>query len=82
MTQRNEPSVAASYANFVVVGHNAFEVVLEFGQVYEGNDEPHMHTRLVTTPAYAKAMLETLRTSLARFEAAHGPIPDTMEQEL
>src|SRR5688572_2608504 len=81
MTQRSDPSVIASYANFLVVGHNAFEVILEFGQVYEGNDEPHMHTRIVTTPAYAKAMLQTLRTSIERFEATHGPIPDAMEQE-
>ena len=48
------------YTNYFTVGHNAFEVVLVFGQFYEGNREPQLHTRIVTGPAYAKKLLEVL----------------------
>lgn len=51
------------YANYFNVGYSAFEVILEFGQFYEGSPRPHMHTRIVTGPAYAKALLEVLRVT-------------------
>jgi hypothetical protein len=38
-----------------------------------------MHTRIVTTPVHAKAMLETLRIAIEGFEAAHGGIPEVQE---
>ncbi len=63
------------YANYFNVGHNAFEVVLDFGQFYEGNTQPQMHTRIVTSPAYAKTFLALLRSSIARYEETFGPIP-------
>jgi hypothetical protein len=34
-----------------------------------------MHTRIVTSPAYAKMMGETLSSSVESFEREHGPIP-------
>lgn len=80
MTQKAETVLAASYANFLVVGHNAFEFILDFGQGYLGGD-PRIHTRVVTAPVYAKAMLETLRASIGRFEVEHGAIPDLRETE-
>jgi hypothetical protein len=56
------------YVNYFKVGHNAFEFVLDFGQSYLENEAPQIHTRIVTSPAYAKALLETLRESLAQYE--------------
>ena len=74
MTQKSESGAAATYANFLSVGHNAFEIVLEFGQAYEGSDRPGMQTRIVTTPAYAKAMLEAFRASIDQYEHLYGTI--------
>ena len=62
------------YANYFKAGHNAFEVVLEFAQFYEGDVKARVHTRIVTSPAYAKTFLEVLRDSLERYENAYGPI--------
>jgi hypothetical protein len=56
------------YVNYFKVGHNAFEFVLDFGQSYLENEDPQIHTRIVTSPAYAKALLDTLRESLAQYE--------------
>ncbi|MGH7960198.1 MAG: DUF3467 domain-containing protein [Candidatus Binatia bacterium] len=63
------------YANTFQVGYNAFEFVLDFGQVSPGNEEARFYTRIITSPAYAKALLETLRESIARYEQAFGDIP-------
>jgi len=62
-----------AYANHFRVGYNAFEFVLDFGQLYP--DRPvRFHTRIVTTPAHAKAFYVTLSESIQRFEQDHGPI--------
>jgi hypothetical protein len=62
------------YANYFKAGHNAFEVILEFAQFYEGDAQPIVHTRIVTSPAYAKTFLEVLRDSLEKYENVYGPI--------
>jgi hypothetical protein len=60
------------YANYFEVGHTAFEIVLDFGQRYGGAKTP-CHTRIVTSPIYAQAMLETLRHALEQYTIAFGP---------
>jgi len=60
------------YSNYFKVGHNAFEFVLDFGQFYPENGDPRLHTRIITSPIYARALLETLQESIARYEQAFG----------
>ncbi|MDL1982679.1 MAG: DUF3467 domain-containing protein [Deltaproteobacteria bacterium] len=62
------------YANYFKVGHNAFEFVLDFGQFYQGSEKAELCTRIVTSPVYANAFLETLRESIDRYERAFGVI--------
>ena len=70
------------YANYFEVGHTAFEVVIDFGQRY-GTAPAHCHTRVVTSPTYAAALLETLRESLEQYTATFGPPrePDDVNDE-
>jgi Protein of unknown function (DUF3467) len=62
------------YVNYFNVGYNAFEVVVEFGQSYEGHVTPLWLTRMVTTPAYAKRLLLLLDDSLHGYEQRFGTI--------
>ncbi len=62
------------YANYFEVGHNAFEFLLDFGQCYPDHQHVRLHTRIVTSPIYAKVLLETLRESLDRYEQTFGTI--------
>jgi hypothetical protein len=71
-TGADEPE--ARYANYFHVGHNAFEVMLEFGQHYEGVSQPRMHTRIIAAPVYAKALLGLLETAISQYEKSFGPI--------
>lgn len=58
------------FANFFRVGRNDYEIVIEFGQLYQGEDTPRMHSRIVTSPAYARALFETLRKALLENDQA------------
>lgn len=79
MTDESDESRSANppdarYANYFEVGHNAFEFLLDFGQFYPGSEKPHLHTRIVTYPAYAKALLAVLRESVEQYERSFGEI--------
>jgi len=66
----------ARYANYFLVGHNAFEFLLDFGQCAGGSEEPQINVRIVTYPVYVKFLLSTLMEAVAAYEQAYGPIPD------
>jgi hypothetical protein len=61
------------YANFFKIGHNAFELIIDCGQYYGDDQEPQLHTRIITSPAYAKALCKTLQNSLEAYERTYGP---------
>ncbi|MDH3444319.1 MAG: DUF3467 domain-containing protein [Deltaproteobacteria bacterium] len=62
------------YANDFTVGHNAFEFLFDFHQTFE--DRPAMlHTRIITTPVYAKSLLALLQKSVDQYEQLFGAIP-------
>ena len=63
------------YANSFQVGYNAFEFVLDFGQVFPGDDEGRFHSRIITAPAYAKRLLQVLQESIEQYERTFGIIP-------
>ncbi len=81
MSDGDESRGIGIYANYLVVGHNAFEFVLDLGQLYQGGGDPQIHTRIVTAPVYAKAMLATLNSSVAQFESQYGPIQDSKDPQ-
>jgi hypothetical protein len=64
----------ARYANYFKVGYNAFEFVLDFGQYYAGDEGTQLHTRIVTGPSYAKALLEFLQDCIDKYELDFGVI--------
>ncbi len=68
------------YANYFKVGHNAFEFLLDFGQYYQGADRGHLHTRIITNPSYAKALLETLHEAISQYETTFGQIRKEMDE--
>lgn len=64
------------YANYFKIGYNAVEFLLDFGQLYPEGKEAGLHTRIITSPIYAKALLELLRESINRHEQTFGVIPN------
>ena len=64
------------YANYLQVGHNAFEVVFDFGQRYADAHGPALHTRIVIHPAYLKSFLAVLADALDAYQRTFGELPD------
>lgn len=62
------------YTNYFEVGYNSAEVIVDCGCFYAGEGGPTIHTRIATTPTYAKALLETLLDALNAYERAFGVI--------
>jgi hypothetical protein len=62
------------YANTFKVGHNAFEFLLDFGQFFPESQQEWFYVRIITSPTYAKALLEILQQSVTEYEATYGPI--------
>ena len=62
------------YANYFKIGHNAYEFVMDFGQLYKENGGEKFHTRIITSPVYAQALLNSLLESIYNYEHDFGPI--------
>jgi hypothetical protein len=73
---RRIKNLEGKYANYFKVGHNAVEFVLDFGQYYHGTEEAELYTRVITSPCYAKFLLETLRKSIEQYEMVFGVIKE------
>ena len=69
-----ESAVDVRYANHFQIGHNDFEFVLDFGQLFSDGRAERLHTRIVTTPRQAREFLTLLNRSVAQYEESFGPI--------
>ena len=76
----NDGKRVGRYANYFEIGHNAFEFVIDFGQLYIGETEARIHTRIVTSPVYAKKLAEILHDAISQYEQDHGRISDEVEE--
>ena len=61
------------YSNKVIVAHSAEEFIFDF--VADFPPAAQIVSRVITSPAHAKALLATLQDNVARYEQNYGPIP-------
>ena len=62
------------YANYFKVGHNAFEFILDFGQLFAETSQEKLHTRIITGPVYARELLNVLKDAVEKYEDTFGEI--------
>lgn len=55
-------------------GWGAVFLPQDFGQFYAEAKHAKLHTRIITSPVYAKALVETLREAVVRYEQTFGAI--------
>jgi Protein of unknown function (DUF3467) len=62
--------MSGKYANYFEVGYNAFEFLMDFGQIYPEPDTEKVkfHTRIIINPTFAKNLLEVLQKSIEQYE--------------
>jgi hypothetical protein len=73
---QNPESIEGRYANYFQIGQNAIEFVVEFGQLYSDQTLPLLHTRIITSPSYARALSKLLDQALAEHEEQYGSDPE------
>ena len=66
----------ACYANYFEVGHNAFEFLLDAGQVTPESGEIRLMSRIAVSPVHAKLLANLLARSVDQFESEFQAIPD------
>ena len=76
---RNDTKLEGRHPNYFKVGHNNFEFVLDFSQLYPESEEAELYTRVITNPKYAKPLLETLKESIEQYEQEFGAIKRAKE---
>lgn len=71
-----DPATAkGTFANAAVITHTDDVFFLDFALAYP--QQPiRVHTRVLTSPQHAKALLRTLAENVARFEKRFGTIPE------
>jgi hypothetical protein len=84
-TQQHDTPPDAKYTNYMAVGFNAYEFILEFGHVID--DEPvRVHTRLIMTPAIVnllcRSLCESVRQYGESFGLVDGPSQETAGEPL
>jgi hypothetical protein len=57
----------ARYANYFEVGSNQEEIVIDLGQAYGAGAPVSIHTRIVTSPVYARELVRLLRQATGDF---------------
>lgn len=60
--------VEGKYANYIEVGYNAYEFVIDFGQLYSETEAAELSTRIITSPVYAKLFQKILADSIEQYE--------------
>ena len=50
------------------------EFVLDFGQFFQEGAPPSCHTRIITSPSYARRLSLMIQESLAQYEQEYGRI--------
>ena len=67
-------TIQGRYANYFRVGHNAFEFIADFGQSFSEDMPEQVHTRIITSPVYAKELLRVLQDAVEKYERTFGEI--------
>ena len=79
---RETTASVGHYANFFKVGYTSCEFLLEFGQLFPevGSTAPVLHTRIISSPPYVKALIDTLDRTIKQFESEYGSIRDLADE--
>jgi hypothetical protein len=73
--------LVAGYANYFEVGHNAYEFLIDFGQIDPRSGEVNTNSRLALGPTHAKLFTRLLNGAIAKFEEEYGEIEQVRDED-
>lgn len=69
-----EKEAEGIYANMVMIGHSATEIIFDFIRFMPGSPKARVQSRIIMTPMHAKILHKTLTDNLKKFEDQFGEI--------
>lgn len=70
-----EPGIfQGKYSNATVLRHTKDEFIVDF--VFNFDDQAHLVSRILMSPAHAKAVSKTLELNVKAYEETYGPISE------
>ena len=75
-------TVMAGYANYFEVGHNAFEFLIDFGQIDPYSGKFNIASRTAISPTHAKLLSGLLSSAVRQYEEQYEPIPEIRNDDL
>lgn len=75
----NPGNLEGHYANCFKIGHNAFEFLIDFGQVVEESARAKLTSRIVIHPHAAKELFRILQEAIGEYERTFGVIREERE---
>jgi hypothetical protein len=77
----DRPHIIAGYANYFEVGHNAFEFLIDFGQIDPQSGAIRINSRLAVGPTHAKLFARLIGGAVTQYETQYGVIADVREDD-
>lgn len=65
------------YSNLAIITHSNAEFVIDFIRVMPGVPKAKVKSRVLLTPQHSKRLMKALADNISKYEAQHGPIPET-----
>jgi hypothetical protein len=81
-TPPDKNKIKEKYANYFKVGYNAYEFIIDFCRYYPENDcyseneKAKLCERIITSPVYAKVLMNILMKSIKEYEDTLGLIEE------
>ena len=68
------------YSNLALIAHSENEFILDFIFFQPQNKKAKVRSRIITSPAHVKKMIEALKENIAKYETKFGQIKETSPQ--
>jgi len=68
------------YSNLALITHSESEFILDFIFFQPQNGKAKVRTRIITSPAHVKRMIEALKDNIAKYEMKFGQIKEPSPQ--
>lgn len=76
----DEQTANGIYSNLALITHSENEFILDFIFFQPQNGKAKVRSRIITSPAHVKRMVEALKDNIAKYEAKFGQIKQPPSQ--
>jgi len=70
------------YSNLAIITHSHAEFIVDFVKLMPGSPKAKVKSRIILTPEHAKRLNNALTDNIKKFEALHGHIKETKQENI